>query len=306
MEQSQYEQLYSNLAASNRVTQPVPILNETINDYKVVAKNAIEGIGSITSVSALQSGLKMATSSSRFLRKSGLSRDDADELLEAAKSGDFSKLGDRLSNNLSKAVSKLVNKGKQAASDAADTASSAASDAADAARGAASDAADAVGAAADAVPSVISSGVSEASREAAQISRSGENLVSSDDGGMRIGANLTGDAGDAGDAITAAASEAAPEAAEAAPAVMEAGEGAAEAASTAVTVASDSEKALSALSDVAKASSLADIDPVNLAITGVLSIASIVGGLFIHPRKVVKLIPPKAVVPNMSVQVGLQ
>ena len=305
MEQSQYEQLYSNLAASNRVTQPVPILNETINDYKVVAKNAIEGIGSITSVSALQSGLKMATSSSRFLRKSGLSRDDADELLEAAKSGDFSKLGDRLSNNLSKAVSKLVNKGKQAVGDAADTASSAASDAADAARGAASDAADAVGAAADAVPSVISSGVSEASREAAQISRSGENLVSSDDGGMRIGANLTGDAGDAGDAITAAAPEAA-EAAEAAPAVMEAGEGAAEAASTAVTVASDSEKALSALSDVAKASSLADIDPVNLAITGVLSIASIVGGLFIHPRKVVKLIPPKAVVPNMSVQVGLQ
>ena len=305
MEQSQYEQLYSNLAASNRVTQPVPILNETINDYKVVAKNAIEGIGSITSVSALQSGLKMATSSSRFLRKSGLSRDDADELLEAAKSGDFSKLGDRLSNNLSKAVSKLVNKGKQAVGDAADTASSAASDAADAARGAASDAVDAVGAAADAVPSVISSGVSEASREAAQISRSGENLVSSDDGGMRIGANLTGDAGDAGDAITAAAPEAA-EAAEAAPAVMEAGEGAAEAASTAVTVASDSEKALSALSDVAKASSLADIDPVNLAITGVLSIASIVGGLFIHPRKVVKLIPPKAVVPNMSVQVGLQ
>ena len=98
---------------------------------------------------------------------------------------------------------------------------------------------------------------------------------------------------------------AAPEAEDpAAPEVTAVPEGTEEAtgAEDVVKAVSTGSKVVEGLDDAAAASAAADFDPVNLAVTGLLGLGGVIGGLFIHTHHTVNRAPPPEKVVNYGVQ----
>ena len=107
-----YDDMLGNLSRVNSGFKPPPVLDEVINDKKVVAKTAVEGISTQMLGGQVSKTLKVLLKKNQSqLEKLGLKSSDIDDLVESASDGDLESTGVTGMKLLTQAINKTVGNG---------------------------------------------------------------------------------------------------------------------------------------------------------------------------------------------------
>ena len=260
---SDYASELSNLRQANLGFTPPPVLDDVLNDKAIAGKGALEGVSSMLAGSALHTTLKS------LVKSKILNPEDVEDVAQSAANGDLT----GIVNNTAQAAVRALNRNLQGGINRAGAAL----------RDLGARGGDLINQSEGAVDAAREAGLPDiVTRSAGVFDKPSELIGEGDD--IRVG-------------------QTAPETLNAAPEaeVSEVPELTAKVADTVKDIATG-EKVVEGLDDAAAASSAADFDPINLAVTGLLGLGGVIGGLFIHTHHVenVAQAPIKAV--NYGVQ----
>ena len=272
---SYYQSELSNLRQANLGFTPPPVLDDVLNDKAIAGKGALEGVSSMLAGSALHTTLKS------LVKSKVLNPEDVEDVAQSAANGDLT----GVVNNTAQAAVRALNRNLQGGINRAGAAlrdiGAKGGDLINQSEGAVDAGAEAIQGVREALPDIVT-------RSAGVFDKPSELIGEGDD--IRVGQTVP-------ETLKAAP---VPEGTEV-PAVPAVTEGA-EAAEDAVKAVSTGEKVVEGLDDAAAASSAADFDPINLAVTGLLGLGGVIGGLFIHTHHVENV----AQAPIRAVNYGVQ
>ena len=263
---SYYQSELSNLRQANLGFTPPPVLDDVLNDKAIAGKGALEGVSSMLAGSALHTTLKS------LVKSKVLNPEDVEDVAQSAANGDLT----GVVNNTAQAAVRALNRNLQGGINRAGAAL----------RDIGAKGGDLINQSEGAVDAAREAGLPDiVTRSAGVFDKPSELIGEGDD--IRVGQTVP-------ETLKAAPEPEVP----AVPAVTEG----AEAAEDAVKAVSTGEKVVEGLDDAAAASSAADFDPINLAVTGLLGLGGVIGGLFIHTHHVENV----AQAPIRAVNYGVQ
>lgn len=263
---SYYQSELSNLRQANLGFTPPPVLDDVLNDKAIAGKGALEGVSSMLAGSALHTTLKS------LVKSKVLNPEDVEEVAQSAASGDLTGVVNSTAQAAVRALNRNLQGGINRAGAALRDLGTRGGDLINESTGAV-DAA--VEGSREALPDIQT-------RAAGVFDKPSELIGQGDD--IRVGQTVP-------ETLNAA-----PE-----PAIPAVPEDVAKVADTVKDI-STGEKVVEGLDDAAAASSAADFDPVNLAVTGLLGLGGVIGGLFIHTHHVENV----AQAPIRAVNYGVQ
>lgn len=294
---SYYQSELSNLRQANLGFTPPPVLDDVLNDKAIAGKGALEGVSSMLAGSALHTTLKS------LVKSKVLNPEDVEEVAQSAANGDLTGVVNSTAQAAVRALNRNLQGGINRAGAALRDLGARGGDLINESTGAIDAGAEAIQGVREALPDIAPSGARPPPALPAQ--EEGEEAAARARGVFDRPSELIGEGENLRVGQTAPEGtetiRPAPEAPEA-PAIPEVAGEATQGAEDAVKAVSTGEKVVEGLDDAAAASSAADFDPVNIAITGLLGLGGVIGGLFIHTHHVenVAQAPIKAV--NYGVQ----
>ena len=298
MDNEQYNELLANLSQADHVVKPPPVIEQRVNDVKEYLKNGLESNGNFL---LGHSGVKTAEGLIKGKLSGGLiSKEDADELLEAIKGGDFKKVVEKsidlgTKNARGKFESTLkrsydnLEPGEAQGLSFKDVLSKAKSDLTQKVQS--------LKGRVKAEPPTetqpyysVDNPAFEPFKEDVpplqpQFNEEANSILNNTRQSLQESTGL-------GDDLIQSAPKSITRTFERAGGDM----------SDELTAGEDAVKALRTATEISAGE---DFDPLNIIATGALGLASVIGGLFVKEKKFVNVAPPAPITPNVSVQVGI-
>ena len=287
---SYYQSELGNLRQANLGFTPPPVLEDVLNDKAIAGKGALEGVSSMLAGSALHTTLKS------LVKSKVLNSEDVEQVAQSAADGDLSGVVNNTAQAAVRALNRTlqggINRGRAALRDVG----ARGGDLINESQGALNEGAQALQDAAQELPDIQTRpppalAAEDAERAQSVFDRPSQVIGERDN--LRVGQTAA-----EGTEPLRAAPEAEDPAAPEVTAAAEEATGAEEA----VKAVSTGSKVVEGLDEAAAASAAADFDPVNLAVTGLLGLGGVIGGLFIHTHHTVNRAPPPEKVVNYGVQ----